>query len=445
MAMLPRLKPRRYYDLVIEVAIVRPGPIQGQMVHPYLRRRNGEEAVDYPGPEVERVLSRTLGVPIFQEQVMQLAIVAAGFTPGEADALRRAMAAWKRRGGLEPFEAKLKGGLRASGYGEEFAERIFRQILGFGDYGFPEAHAASFALLVYVSAWLKRHEPAAFCCALLNSQPMGFYAPAQLLRDAREHGVTVLPADVSASAVESTLVPADGGVALRLGFERVSGLSREAAERIVAARAGGVFRRVAELARRAGLGRRELAALAAAGALAGLAGNRRRAGWEVLGVEPALPLLPGEEREEGVPLLPAPGEGEDIVADYRALGFTLGRHPLALVRPVLERDGWIAAAEVARLADGAPVATGGIVVTRQRPGSAGGVIFMTLEDETGYVNLVVWSRIADAHRRAMLGARLLGVRGRLQREGEVRHVVVDALEDRSALLGSLTTKARNFR
>jgi error-prone DNA polymerase len=415
------------------------------MVHPYLRRRNGQEAVDYPGPEVEQVLKRTLGVPIFQEQVMQLAIVAAGFTPGEADALRRAMAAWKRRGGLEPFEAKLKGGLRANGYGEEFADRIFRQILGFGDYGFPEAHAASFALLVYVSAWLKRHEPAAFCCALLNSQPMGFYAPAQLLRDAREHGVAVLPTDVNASVVESTLVAADGEVALRLGLDRVHGLAREAAERVVAARSTGDYARVAELARRAGLGRRDLAVLAAAGALAGLAGNRHRAGWEVLGVEPALPLLPVEEREAGTPLLPAPSEGEDVVADYRALGFTLGRHPLALVRPVLVRDGWMTAVEVAALPDGAPVRTGGIVVTRQRPGSAGGVIFVTLEDETGYVNLVVWSRIADAHRGVMLGARLLGVRGRLQREGEVRHVVVDALEDRSALLGNLTAKARDFR
>jgi error-prone DNA polymerase len=446
MAMLPRLRPRCYYDLCIEVAIVRPGPIQGQMVHPYLRRRNGEEEVVYPGPEVEGVLSRTLGVPIFQEQVMQLAIDAAGFTPGEADALRRAMAAWKRRGGLGAFEAKLKGGLRARGYGEEFANRIFQQILGFGEYGFPESHAASFALLVYVSAWLKRHEPAAFCCALLNSQPMGFYAPAQLVRDARAHGVAVLSADVNASDVESTLEDAgDGTAALRLGLDRVGGLQREAAERLVAARAAGPFRQVAELARRASLGRRELSALAAAGSLAGLAGHRHRAGWAVLGVEPALPLLPPDEREEGTPLLPAPAEGEDIVADYRALGFTLARHPLALLRAALERDGWMTAAEVAGLPDGAPVATGGIVVTRQRPGSAGGVIFVTLEDETGYLNLVVWSRIADVHRKAMLAARLLGVRGRLQREGDVRHVVVDALEDRSALLGTLLARARNFR
>jgi error-prone DNA polymerase len=447
MAMLPRLRPRCYYDLVIEVAIVRPGPIQGQMVHPYLRRRNGEESVDYPGPEVEHVLKRTLGVPIFQEQVMQLAVEAAGFTPGEADRLRRAMAAWKRRGGLGPFEEKLKGGLRAKGYSEAFADRLFRQILGFGEYGFPEAHAASFALLVYDSAWLKRHEPAAFCCALLNSQPMGFYAPAQLLRDARAHGVRVLGADVNASAAESSLEAVDGesGLALRLGLDRVRGLSRGAAERIVAARAPGGYRQVAALARRADLGRRELAALAAAGTLAGIAGHRHRAGWAVRGVEPALPLVPASGREEGTPLLPAPTEGEDIVADYRALGFTLARHPLALLRPRLAADGWRTAAEVAALPDGAPVATGGLVVTRQRPGSAGGVIFVTLEDETGYVNLVVWSRIADAHRKAMLGARLLGVRGRLQREGEIRHVVADALEDRSGLLGGLIAKARSFR
>ncbi len=446
MAMLPRLKPRNYYDLVIQVAIVRPGPIQGEMVHPYLRRRNREEPVDYPSPEVKGVLQRTLGVPIFQEQVMQLAIVAAGFTPGEADRLRRAMAAWKRRGGLEPFEEKLKSGMRARGYSEEFANRIFRQILGFGDYGFPEAHATSFALLAYDSAWLKRHEPAAFCCALLNSQPMGFYAPAQLLRDAREHGVTVLAADVNASAVESTLeaVEDESDPAVRLGLDRIKGLSRETAERIVAARVQGGFRHVAELARRAGLARRDLAALAAAGALAGLAGHRHRAGWAALGVEVAGPLAPAVEHEEGQPLLRAPTEGEDIVADYRTLGFTLGRHPLALLRPRLAGDGWLTAAEVAELPDGATLQTGGIAVTHQRPGN-GETLFVTLEDETGYVNLVVWNRIADRYRKAILGAKLLGARGRLQRQGEVRHVVVESLQDRSALLGSLVTKARSFR
>ena len=445
MAMLPRLAPRCYYDLVIEVAIVRPGPIQGQMVHPYLRRRSRQEPVVYPGPEVQSVLERTLGVPIFQEQVMQLAIVAAGFTPGEADRLRRAMAAWKRKGSLGPFEQRLVEGMHARGYAESFARQVFQQILGFGEYGFPESHAASFAFLVYVSAWLKHHEPAAFCCALLNSQPMGFYAPAQLVRDARAHGVLVHAVDVNASGVDSTLEPAAGGdPALRLGLGRVRGLSRDGADRLAAARADGAFRDVGELARRAGLGRRDLEALAAAGALAGLAGHRHRAAWQVLGIEPPLPLAAGE-RAEGIPLLRAPSEGEGIVADYRATGLTLGRHPLALLRPRLAARGWMPAAEVLQLADGARVVTGGIVLTRQRPGSASGVIFVTLEDETGYVNLVVWSRIADRHRRILLGARLLGVSGRLQREGDVRHVVVERLEDRSALLGSLAAPARNFR
>ncbi len=446
MAMLPRLKPRCYYDLVVEVAIVRPGPIQGQMVHPYLRRRSDEEPVSYPGPEVQGVLERTLGVPIFQEQVMQLAIVAAGFTPGEADRLRRAMAAWKRKGTLGPFEQRLVEGMRARGYDESFARQVFQQILGFGEYGFPESHAASFALLVYISAWLKHHEPAAFCCALLNSQPMGFYAPAQLVRDARAHGVTVRPVDVNASAAESTLEPGDGGdVALRLGLDRVRGLSEDAAGRLVAARAAGNYQRVGELARRAGLGRRDLAALARAGALAGIAGHRHRASWDVLGVEPALPLGLGTDHAEGLPLLRAPSEGEGIVADYRAFGLTLARHPLALLRRELDSGGWITADAVAALPDGAAVRTGGIVVTRQRPGPAGGVVFATLEDETGYVNLVIWSRIADAHRKVLLGARLLGVDGRLQRAGDVRHVVVDRLEDRSALLGALSAPSRDFR
>ncbi|HEU0224474.1 MAG TPA: error-prone DNA polymerase [Steroidobacteraceae bacterium] len=833
MAMLPRLKPRCYYDLVIEVAIVRPGPIQGQMVHPYLRRRSGAEPVVYPGPEVEGVLSRTLGVPIFQEQVMQLAMVAADFTPGEADQLRRAMAAWKRKGSLGPFEQRLIEGMRARGYDEGFARQVFQQIQGFGEYGFPEcivgetrvvdadsgrwptideivagharldttlacddqlhlrkrkvlavvasgvksvwrlrtalghtivataehpfltmagwrplgklrvgdpvaaarsipvsgrrrwprheilvladliaegnqgcfsvrvarrererpvgavtwaralgiwgrgarekhlppevfelcngnialllarlwegdgslsakghasydtascrlgsevqhlllrlgivarlyrrersykgrmidhhvvtvtgeeplsrfwrhigrrftdpvkrrrsralaarrkrgrmsldvipvevraiirrerdasglewreigqttglamreiqarangskggfrrsvigrlaavlhsldlrrlsgsdvywdrvvaidalgsqptydvqvdgdhnfvannlvvhnSHAASFALLVYVSAWLKHHEPAAFCCALLNSQPMGFYAPAQLVRDARTHGVEVRGVDVNASGVESALEDAaDGAPALRLGLGLVRGLPAEAAERLVGAREGGHFRGVAELARRAALSRRDLAALARAGALAAIAGHRHRAAWDALGTEPTLPLAPAREGPAGLPLLRAPTEGEDVVADYRSLGLTLARHPVALLRPRLESSGWITAETVAGLPDGAAVATGGIVVTRQRPGAAGGVIFVTLEDETGYVNLVIWSRIADAHRRALLGARLLGVTGRMQREGEVRHVVVETLEDRSALLGGLAAPARNFR
>jgi error-prone DNA polymerase len=337
--------------------------------------------------------------------------------------------------------------MRARGYDEGFARQVFQQIQGFGEYGFPESHAASFALLVYVSAWLKRHEPAAFCCALLNSQPMGFYAPAQLVRDARAHGVIVRGVDVNVSAVESALEPADdsGPSALRLGLHLVRGLPEESGRRVVAARGDGGYRRVQELARRAQLARRDLDALARAGALAGIAGHRHRAAWDVQGIEPPLPLAPAAEGPEGLPLLPAPTEGEDIVADYRSLGLTLARHPLALLRPGLEAGGWVTASAVAELPDGAAVTTGGIVVTRQRPGAAGGVIFVTLEDETGYVNLVIWSRIADAHRRALLGARLLGVTGRLQREGEVRHVVVERLEDRSRLLGSLAAPARNFR
>ena len=446
MAMLPRLKPRNFYDLVVEVAIVRPGPIQGQMVHPYLRRRSGAEPVTYPGPEVRQVLERTLGVPIFQEQVMQLAIVAAGFSPGEADRLRRAMAAWRRKGGLEPFEERLISGMRARGYDEAFARQVFQQILGFGEYGFPESHAASFALLVYVSAWLKCHEPAAFCCALLNSQPMGFYAPAQLVREARARGVAVRGPDVNASDWDSSLERGgDGEPVLRLGLHLVRGLSREGGSALVRARAAGMFRGTQELATRTRLTRPDLEALAAAGALAGLAGHRRFACWQVQGIERPLPLFPSPEAAEGVPLLPAPGEGEDIVADYRALGLTLGRHPLALLRPRLRDIGWLSVAELAHRAHGEPVRTGGIVITRQRPGTASGVTFVTLEDETGHVNLIVWRRVADRQRRELLRARLLGVSGILQREGEVQHVIVQRLEDRSDWLGALAARSRDFR
>jgi len=446
MAMLPRLRPRNYYDLVIEVAIVRPGPIQGQMVHPYLRRRAGAEPVVYPGPGVRRVLERTLGVPIFQEQVMQLAIVAAGFTPGEADSLRRAMAAWRRKGSLGPFEQRLVEGMRERGYEEAFARQVFQQILGFGEYGFPESHAASFALLVYVSAWLKRHEPAAFCCALLNSQPMGFYAPAQLVRDARTHGVEIRPVDVGASNTDATLEAGEEGQpALRLGLGLVRGLSHDGAQRVVEARMQGDYESVQDLAERAGLERNDLEALSAAGALADLAGNRHRAAWRVTGVERPLPLLPALRIPEGVPLLRAPREGEDIVADYRALGLTLGRHPLALLRSRLASDGWLTAAALWERPNGERVRTGGIVVTRQRPGSASGVTFVTVEDETGQANLIVWKSLGDRQRRVLLGSRLLGVSGELQREGDVLHVIARRLEDRSALLGELTARSRDFR
>src|SRR5882724_1570250 len=446
MSMLPRLRPQNYYDLVIEVAIVRPGPIQGEMVHPYLRRRNGEEAVTYPSEAVKGVLERTLGVPIFQEQVMRLAIVAAGFSPGEADRLRRAMAAWKRKGGLEPFQRQLIDGMRERGYPESFAHQIFNQILGFGEYGFPESHAASFALLVYTSAWLKHYEPAAFCAALINSQPMGFYAPAQLVRDARAHGVEVRPVDVAVSDWDCTLERRDDGrPALRLGLRVVKRLSQEGAFRLLAARAAGAFADIADLAERATLDRRDLEALAAADALAALAGHRHRAVWQVNGVERPLPLLPAATAaQEGTPLLRAPREGQEIVADYFSTGLTLRRHPLALLRDTLAKRGVIPNQELWELADGRSVTAAGLVITRQRPGSASGVTFVTMEDETGYVNLIVWKRVADAQRAALLESRLLLVRGKLQREGDVLHVIAHRLTDLSALLGDLTVASRNF-
>jgi len=589
MSMLPRLRPQNYYDLVIEVAIVRPGPIQGEMVHPYLRRRNGEEAVTYPSEKVKAVLERTLGVPIFQEQVMQLAIVAAGFSPGEADRLRRAMAAWKRKGGLEPFQRQLIDGMRERGYPESFAHQIFNQILGFGEYGFPEcvvgetrvvdadtgrwltidevirgqarldntlacdddlrlrkrkvlrvmrsgvkpvlrlrtalgheivataehpfmtmagwlqlgklkvgdtlatarsepvpgdrvywdriveieaagsqetydlqiegdhnflanhfvvhnSHAASFALLVYTSAWLKHYEPAAFCAALINSQPMGFYAPAQLVRDARAHGVEVRAVDVASSDWDCTLERrTDGRSALRLGLRLVKHLSSEGAARLLAARATRGFDTIADLAGRAELDRRDLEALAAADALSCLTGHRHRAVWQVSGVERALPLLPAATvPEEGIPLLRAPREGQDIVADYGSTGLTLRRHPLCLLREKLQRRGVLPTQDLWGQPNGKQVITAGLVITRQRPGSASGVIFVTMEDETGHVNLIVWNRVAVAQRAALLESRLLEVHGTLQREGDVQHVIAQRLINLSAMLGDLTVASRNF-
>lgn len=592
MSMLPRLRPRNFYDLVIEVAIVRPGPIQGEMVHPYLRRRSGEEEVTYPSKEVEAVLKRTLGVPIFQEQVMQLAIVAAGFSPGEADRLRRAMAAWKRKGGLEPFQKQLIDGMRANGYAESFANQIFNQILGFGEYGFPEcvvgetrvvdadsgrwvtldevisgqarldntlacdaelrlrkrkvlrvirsgmkpvwrlrtalgheitataehpfmtmagwrqlgklkvgdhvataravpvsdlessdiywdkvveieaagdretydlkiegdhnfvanhfvvhnSHSASFALLVYTSAWLKHYEPAAFCAALINSQPMGFYAPAQLVRDARAHGVEVRAVDVTISGWDCTLERReDGRPALRLGLRLVKHLSQEGAARLLAARAARNFDGIADLAERGALDRRDLEALAAADALTKLTGHRHRAVWQVTGVERALPLLPAATAvDEGIPLLRAPREGQDIVADYGSVGLTLRRHPLALLRDKLQRRGVVPTRELWEQPNGKLVRTAGLVITRQRPGSAGGVTFVTMEDETGYVNLIVWNRVAVEQRAALLESRLLEVHGKLQREGDVQHVIAQRLTDLSSLLGELVVASRNF-
>jgi len=484
-AMLPRLKPACFYDLVIEVAIVRPGPIQGGMVHPYLRRRQGLEPVTYPSEAVKSVLERTLGVPIFQEQVMQLAIVAAGFTPGEADHLRRSMAAWRRKGGLEQFEQRLIDGMGARGYAEAFARQIYQQILGFGEYGFPESHSASFALLVYVSAWLKRYEPAAFCGALLNSLPMGFYGPSQLVQDARRHGVDVRPVDAMTSDWECTLEsPAEAGrsrlptPALRLGLRLVSGLSEAGAQRIVDARRTQPFASVADLAHRAHLDKRDLACLAGAGALAALAGHRHGAAWEVAGVErlpaligraptlaaslaksaAALPpegvqfalwggpaaLIAGSGFDEADPALPPPTEGQDIVADYRSLSLTLRRHPLALLRDRLRRRRLVTAAEISEAPQGRIVRTAGIVIGRQRPDTASGVVFVTLEDETGATNVIVWRDVGDRQRRELLGAKLLAVFGKVEREGQVVHLLAGRLADLSPLLGDLQARSRDF-
>jgi error-prone DNA polymerase len=450
MAMLPRLQPRCYYDLVIEIAIVRPGPIQGDMVHPYLKRRQSGEPMSYPSTEVGAVLKRTLGVPIFQEQVMQLAIAAAGFTPGEADALRRAMGAWKRSGGIEHFREKLIGGMKSRGYADEFAERLYQQMLGFGEYGFPESHSASFALLAYDSAWLKCHEPAAFTAALLNSQPMGFYAPAQLVRDARTHGAEVRPVDVCMSVWDCTLERReDGHPALRLGLRLVKSLSQSGADRLIEARLHQPFASVQDLAARAALDRGDLEALAAAGAFAALSGNRHLAFWEVAGTERPLPLEAAlvdthEAALEPTPLLRTPTEGERIVADYASVGLTLGRHPLALLRASLQSKRLLSARDLDGVAHGTPVRTAGIVLMRQRPGTASGVTFLTLEDETGQVNIIVWERIGDEYRRALVESRLLEVHGELQRQEGVTHVVAHRLFDRSPLLGQLITRSRDF-
>ncbi len=445
MSMLPRLKPKDYYDLVVEVAIVRPGPIQGDMVHPYLRRRDGLEPIEYPGEAVKAVLERTKGVPIFQEQVMQLAVVAAGFTPGEADELRRAMAAWKRRGGVDKFEQKLLDGMRERNYEEKFARQIIAQIRGFSDYGFPEAHAASFALLAYVSAWLKFHHPAAFTAALMNSQPMGFYAPAQLLRDARMHGVELRPVDVRISDIDYTLeADEEGRPALRLGLRCVRSLSDAARQRIVTARRAAPFDNVQDLGDRAQLARHDLEALAAAGAIASFDLHRHLASWQVAGYLPPLPAAPDAVQEGAQPLLRLPTEAEDIVADYRALGFTLGRHPMELLRNEFAATRVLTARQLQDLPSGAKVRVAGLVTTRQRPQTASGVTFVTLEDESGQVNVVVWSQLGAWRNDVLVGSRLMEVRGELQRESGVTHVIARDLIDRTALAGALQFGIHEF-
>lgn len=458
MSMLPRLKPRSFYDLVIEIAIVRPGPIQGEMVHPYLKRRQGIEPVDYPNEGIRRVLGRTLGVPIFQEQVIELAMVAAGFTAGEADQLRRALGAWRKRGTLEDFRKQLYDGMTARGFAPEFADRVYRQILGFGEYGFPESHSASFAVIAYASAWLKCHEPVAFYCALLNSQPMGFYGPSQLVQDARRHGVAVRPPCVMASGAESTLERLeDGGSAvrthaLRLGLERIQGLSRPGIDRLLNARDERAFSEVADCVRRARLDARDRRALAQAGAFAVLEGNRHAAHWSATGIPEDLALERGVEA--GLPTdgpapepavdLPAPGVAETVVADYARLGLSLNGHPLGLLREELRRRRLRRSDELKTRHDGAHTRYCGLVTMRQRPGTAKGTVFLTLEDEAGSVNVIVWPDRVAEFRQIVVNARLLEVRGQWQSREGVSHLVARVLVDHSDWLGALPTRSRDF-
>ena len=444
MAMLPRLRPRCYYDLVVEVALVRPGPIQGDMVHPYLKRRQGREKNERISPAVDQVLARTHGVPIFQEQVMQLAIVAADFTPGEADELRRAMAAWRRKGNLQRYQEKLRAGMAKNGISAEFIERIVAQIQGFGEYGFPESHAASFALLVYASAWLKRHHPAAFLCGLLNSQPMGFYSPSMLIQDARRHGVTVLPADVQASDWDNRV---DENGAVRLGLRQIKGLGREYGEKIAGERRIALFFDVAELTARCGLGRRELDLLASGDVLSSLAGHRRQASWAVADSSRHAiqgDLFAGLPVVEAAVELAAPTLADNLVADYKQLGHSLRQHPLSLLREHLAARRFLTAGELAQCGDRALVRVAGIVTGRQRPGTATGIVFVTLEDETGWTNVVVKPAQVEKQRRELLAASLLGVYGQLQCADGVVHLVAQRLVDLSAWLGRLETRSRDF-
>ncbi|MFM9943435.1 MAG: error-prone DNA polymerase [Hyphomicrobiaceae bacterium] len=466
MNMLPRLRPRTFYDLVIEVAIVRPGPIQGDMVHPYLRRRSGLEPEIYPSPapgkgdkdELRQILGKTKGVPLFQEQAMRIAMVAAQFSDGEVNELRKAMATFRRRGTIGQLEDKMISAMVARGYEPAFAARCFNQIKGFGEYGFPESHAASFALLVYVSAWLKCHHPAAFAAGLLNAQPMGFYAPAQIVRDAREHGVEVRPVDVNASDWDATLEPdaADGGLALRLGLRQIEGLAHAEAEKIVRARAGPVaaveerapvprqpFRDTVDLLQRARLRSDTLERLAAADAMRSLGLDRRQALWTVKGlvVAPSLPLFAwgaaSESRDEPHVVLPTLPLSEHVVNDYQTLRLSLKAHPMHFLRADLKAERILACSDLQGLKDGARVAVAGVILVRQRPGSAKGVVFMTIEDETGIANVVVWSKTLERYRRVVMGARLVLVRGRIQRHESIIHLVSERLEDRSAWLARL--------
>ena len=457
MSMLPRLRPRTFYDLVVQVAIVRPGPIQGQMVHPYLRRRQGLEPVQYPDQRIRSVLEKTLGVPIFQEQAMRLAVVAAGFCAEEAEALRRAMGAWRKRGLIEQFRHKFIQGMLRNGYSLEFARRLFRQIQGFGEYGFPESHAASFALLVYVSAWFKCHYPEVFTTALLNSQPLGFYAPAQLVADARRHGVQVLPVDVNSSHWESTLeecpnetakhaplgAPASRPLAIRLGFHLVRGLSPTQLQPLLVAREQGRFTSWTDFCLRCRLPRPLLLRLAAADAFSSLGLSRTAALWLALAYQEPLPLFP-HFPQHLPPRLPNQDALAQVVADYASLGLSLREHPVRFLRPVLAKQGMIQAQQLPQLAHGTSVHVAGLVLLRQRPGSARGVTFLTLEDETGQVNLIVRPRVWNRYRTAAATATLLGAKGTLQNQQGVIHLLVQRLEDLTPLLHQLPHRSRDF-
>jgi error-prone DNA polymerase len=447
MSMLPRMKPRTFYDLVIEVAIVRPGPIQGKMVHPYLRRRQGLEPVTYPSDDLREVFERTLGVPLFQEQVMKLAIVAAGYTPGEADQLRRSMAAWKRHGDMNVHRERITAGMLARGYSTEFAAQIFEQIKGFASYGFPESHACSFALITYASCWLKCHEPAAFTCALLNAQPMGFYSASSLLQDIRRHGVEILEVDATRSDWDNTLeggTPGGAQPAIRLGFRQVKGFPEDAGHRINAARHVRPFASVADLCVRAGLDERASSLLAEAGALKALAGHRHDARWTVAGLEPQRPLFDDSPEEDDV-LLPVPTPGQDAIADYRSLGLTLGAHPVSMLRERLRRERCLGSADLQARKHGSRLRAAGLVTMRQRPGTAGGTVFVTLEDEGGVINVVVWRDLAERQRRELVGSRLLAVDGKWERVDGVEHLIASRLHDMTPLLGMLETRSRDFR
>ncbi|RZL05874.1 MAG: error-prone DNA polymerase, partial [Rubrivivax sp.] len=426
------------------VALVRPGPIQGGAVHPYLNRRQGKVPVTFPGPEdgkaLREALGRTMGVPIFQEQCMQIAILSAGFTPGEADGLRRAMAAWKRHGNLQKYEERLVNGMTARGYEVAFAQSVFEQIKGFSSYGFPESHAASFALLVYDSAWIKCHYPAEFLAALLNSQPMGFYTPSQLVQDARRHGVEVRPIDVLHSQWDSTIE----GEGVRLGLHLVNGIRKDAAGRILAARDEQAPRNAQDLARRARLDPLQMKQLAAADALAGLSGHRRQQVWDAAALQTPPELLKGAPIEEAPLALPEAPEGEAIVWDYASTGLTLRRHPLALLRAELAKRRLLSAEQLKDAPNGRLVRHCGVVTLRQQPGTASGVVFVSLEDETGVVQVIVWRHLRERQRHVLANARLLAVRGVWQREGEVTNLIAGHLEDLTPLLRGLSTVSRDF-